>query len=291
MKLTHAEEAPAATATAPRFRHGAPAVTTLRRHGLPDLDDLLPRNTFEAWMFSRADEAAQEARDRMANERLCAQVAAYLGPQVLPLTWAEPTFILVRAVESADTEMVRFTQLCRAVGARPVVLTMHGDRFINFNPDKFRRAKPTFWSSRPETSLRVGDLRGADGTAMDQLRTRHGGSLVDFHGRLFEQFHGDVPRWDRTEWLRPEGHSDYLRFFAFAMVGAVLVEARDSDPLEVPFWRDRVEPGFLRAEQMFGVRPLMTCHYAAHELDDDYWWGHPMETLPAAKAILGDPRG
>ena len=291
MNLTTTGAAPAATATAPRFRHESPPVAAPHRNGLPDLDDLMPRNTFEAWMFSRADVAAQEARSRMADAQLRAQVASFLGPHALPLTWAEPTFILVRAVESADTEMVRFTQLCRAVGARPVVLTMHGDRFINFNPDKFRRAKPTFWSSKPETSLRVGDLRGADGTAMDQLRTRHGGSLVDFHGQLFEQFHGDVPRWDRTEWLRPEGHSDYLRFFAFAMVGAVLVEARDSDPLEVPFWRDRVEPGFLRAEQMFGVRPLMTCHYAAHELDDDYWWGHPMETLPAAKAILGDPRG
>jgi len=267
-----------------------PAITTHYRHGLPPLDDLVPRQIPEGWMFTRADEAAREACRRMGDDRLRAQVAAFLGPQALPLRGDRPAFVLVRAVESADTEMARLVRLCDAVGAQPIVVTMHRDRFINFNPDKFRRARPTFWSSRPVVTLRVGDLKDADGTPMDRLRTRRGGSLVDFHGRLFQSVHPDVPRWDRSEWLRPGGHSDYVHFFALAMVGAVLVEARDNDPREAPFWRERVEPAFTRANELFGARPLMTCHYSPGEIDDDYWWGHPLSTLPVAKSILGDPR-
>lgn len=264
---------------------------TPRTIGLPPLDGLCGGHGVASDLFTAADAAAAEAMRRQQDPALASRVAAFLGDAALPLPADRPTFILVRSIASLDNELLRFLRLCDAVDAQPAIVTMHGDRFIHFNPDKLRRARLTFWSSAPENHLRVGDLRGADGSRMDELRTRRGGSLIEYHARLMGAAGIEIPQFDRSDWLRPNGRSDYLRFCALAMVGAVLVEAMDSDPVEHEFWHREIVPGFARATTLFGARPLLTSHYAAHEIEDDFWWGYPAEFLDDARRLLGDVRG
>ena len=70
------------------------------------------------------------------------------------------------------------------------------------------------------------------------------------------------------------------------MVGAVLVEAIDDDPLEQAFFHQRVLPAWHRACRLFATRPLMTCHYTSDEIPDDYWWGYPGQHFTLAADLL-----
>ena len=265
---------------------------TLRTGGLPPRESLCLDHGVASRLFTPADAAAAEAMRRKADPELSRRVDAFLGDAAIPLPGDRPLFILIRAIASADHELLRFMQLCDAVGARPMIVTMHRDRFIHFNPDKYRRARLTFWSSDSERRLlRVGDLREADGARIDQLRTRRGGSLIDYHSRLLDAAGLNVSCSDRSEWLRPNGRSDYLRFCALAMVGAVIVEARDTDPAELEFWDREIVPGFDRAAEFFGIRPLLTSHFTAEEIEDDFWWGYPAELFDDARRLLGEVRG
>ena len=265
-------------------------MVTTRTDGLPPLEQLCLDHGIASELFTDARTAASQAMIRRNDADLYNRVQAFLGDAALPLPDDRPLFLLIRPIASADNELFRFLHLCEVVGAEPALITMHQDRFIHFNPDKLRRARLTFWDSEPSHHLRVGDLREADGSRMDQLRTRRGGSLIEYHARLLDAAGLDVACFDRSDWLRPNGRSDYLHFCALAMVGAVLVEAQDDDPDELEFWRREIRPGFQRAATLFGVPPLMTSHYAADEIDDDFWWGYPMDLVDDARRLLGDVR-
>lgn len=236
-------------------------------------------------MFRRADEMAREAVARRQNRELVEDVRRFTAGVEIPATDDRPVFVLIRAIASWDNEVLRFLELCRAVDAEPVVATMLGDRFTSLNMDKFRRTRMTFWWGERTRVLRAGDLRAADGRSMAELRTRRGLPLSQYHHALLA-LHHPIRTLDLSGWLRPDGRSDYLHFFALCMVGAVLVEAVDDDPLELRFARERMLPGWHRAHSRFGLPPLATCHFTPAEISDDYWWGYPGESFPAAAGLL-----
>jgi hypothetical protein len=253
---------------------------------LPDLANLAQGHGRADEMFTTADTAARLAVERLSNAELCQRVDRFTG-NVLPVRGPEPVFLLIRAIPSWDHEMVRFIDLCHTVGARPLVVSMLGDRFTSLNPDKYRRARMTFWFGDRTRVLRAADMRAVDGRAMTDLVTRRGTPLAAFHADFLGAHHS-VPTVDLTSWLRPQGKSDYLHFFALCMVGAVLVEAVDVHPLEQEFMHERMLPGWERARTEFGHTPLMTSHFSPAEITDDFWWGYPGTAfLQAAHLLYG----
>ena len=253
--------------------------------GLPALASMVGGHGTPDRMFTSADVEAREAMRRCCDESLKARVAEFTrGLAPLPMR-NRPTFLLIRAIPSWDHETLRFLALCEAVGAEPLLVTMRGDRFTSVNPDKYRRARMTFWWGQRTRVLRAADMRCADGRPMTSLRTRRGHALSEFH-EAFLAAHTEVPVMDMTDWLRPGGRSDYCHFFALCMVGAVLVEAVDPDPLEQAFMHERMLPGWERACSLFGARPLMTCHLTPAENHDGFWWGYPGDAFVTAADLL-----
>lgn len=240
-------------------------------------------------MFTAADVAAELAVQRRSDEALVRQVTAFtagVGPQP---SGQRPVFMLIRAIHSLDFELLRFLDLCAAVDAEPVLVTMLRDRFTSINHDKYRRARMTFWWQERTRVLRAASLSGADGRAIGDLTTRKGECLSDYHHRLVRSAAPNIRMVDLTQWLRPGQRTDYLHFFALAIVGAVLVEAVDDDPAEQEFLHERMLPGWSRACEEFGTRPLMTSHYAPDEISDDLWWGYPGHLFSRAATLLYAP--
>jgi hypothetical protein len=252
---------------------------------LPGFGDMVRGHGEADLMFRRADVMAREAVERRQNHGLVDAVHRFTSGVGPTSTNDRPVFMLIRAIASWDNEVLRFLQLCQAVDAEPVIVTMLGDRFTSLNMDKYRRARMTFWWQNRTRVLRAGDMRAADGRSMSELRTRRGLPLAQYHHALLNsQQH--VRTVDLSDWLRPGGRSDYVHFFALCMVGAVLVEAIDEDPLERQFVRERMLPAWHRASSLFGVAPLVTCHYTPAENRDDYWWGYPGEAFATAADLL-----
>lgn len=235
-------------------------------------------------MLTHADEAARMAMQRLNDPLLCALIRDFTDGRA-PVAASRPVFMLIRAMPSWDHETVRFLHLCQAVNAQPLIITMLADRFTSLNPDKYRRARMTFWFPDRTRVLRAGDMRAADGQPIADLKTRRGRSLAAFHTALLRS-HASIATRELTDWLRPGGRSDYLHFFALCIAGAVLVEAVAADPLEQAFLRERMVPGWDRAVAQFGVAPLVTSHFTPAEIDDDFWWGYPGEAFQTAATLL-----
>jgi hypothetical protein len=230
-------------------------------------------------------QAISELRHRRNDPVLMTSVANSFGGKVPEPFQAEARAVLVRSVAACDLEFLHFTRLAGEAGLLPVVFEDVEDRFSTQAADKIGLVKLHFLRQYDRhgnpviLTKKIADMPGCDGMRFRDVPTAWGESLVDFHHRLLGKY-SPVPvevfrdmDWHTRNVGAAQGAREYYDFlFSYFICHGIQFENYITDSHEQRFFEEIVLPAWLRAQERFGVRPLVVELVPGQEAANPYWW-------------------
>ncbi len=197
-----------------------------------------------------------------------------------------PCAFLSRQLATPNFELHRFVELANAHSLTPIVGEQPADKFTSGNPFKCALARLRFSNgfgriSSPRTAtIKVADIKRADGRPLNEVQTYRGQSLVAFHHDLLSASAlSTISTFDMSPWFRANGglsaRSLYATIFSTIADYAIIFET--FLPCEHKFTSNVVIPAFEAAHRSRGLRPLI-CRLDPPESEgDSYWYQYPHE--------------
>jgi len=243
-------------------------------------------------LYTSLPEAVDETTRRRSNVALCATVDEFhrsLPPSFLP---SSPFATLFRPIVTPNHEFAEFMAISRRFGLRPLCVEYAQDIFRAQNRDKYRLCRPAFKVRHGQTrSMRLVDFGQKEGQPLSRLTTTNGWNLARYHHTLLEQSFPDAMEHiiDFSSWFAISRNAEfyYLRYLSLFICHGILFENFvTTDAEEMRFTRERVLPSFARAEELFGVKPLIVPVVPRAQEADDHWRCHPGSLRNFALGLL-----
>jgi hypothetical protein len=113
---------------------------------------------------------------------------------------------------------------------------------------------------------------------MDEIVTKFGEGLPEFHKQIFESVYPKVPEiMDESDWIDRNQRSNileqYKKMLALQCVHGVMLESYV--PNELQFVKEVVSPAFKAIESEIGVRPLIVEHISPELEITRNWNSYP----------------
>lgn len=243
-----------------------------------------------------------EVKKRRGDACLRKRVEEYVGE--IPEVFQElPRAVLARHVATPNMESIRFAEMVQHIGLQPLWWQYSTDRFVT----KAKRCKVSLGKIQilnGETTLekniseieammrenrnmavktiRIIDLRVAEGKPINQILTKDGENLVLRHTRAFRKIFPDAEVWEATEWMKRFGEKakDYYSYFlALFICHGVLLENFLMDEEEKDFTVNTVLPTIEKLQRLFGVKPLISPLLPLESEESDIWHSYPSHLL------------
>lgn len=233
-------------------------------------------------IYVSLDEAREELNRRRNDAELIQRVEADLGDQIWPIFKDLPLGVLPKYLPSPDNSFTFFIQMAHYIGTVPIVLEFLGDKFVLLNEEKkgLGRLRVRLRNGEKYT-VDIVDFQENENKKINEVFTKTGESLVDFHHNLLKKFGHDVKLEDSTSWLREAGKKiDYYKYLLNFVVHGVLFEYyTEEDEYEKVFVRDVVLPNIEKIFNNYGLKPLIIKLYPENQNgeEDFYWWSYPLD--------------
>lgn len=232
-------------------------------------------------IYFSLDDARSELAARRQDKQLMKRIEADLGGQKWPIFKDKPMGVLTKYLPSPDNSLTFFIQMARYIGVVPVVLEFLGDKFVLMNEEKKGLGRLRVFSPNGDKfAVDIVDFKSNENRKINEVVTKTGESIVDFHHGLLKEFGCDVELEDSTAWLREPGKKiDYYKYLLNFLVHGVLFEYyTEEDENEKIFVRDVFFPSLEKIYQIYGLRPLIVRLYPENqdEEEDFYWWSYPL---------------
>jgi hypothetical protein len=218
--------------------------------------------------FTPLDVAVEEIRRRRNDPELISKVNAYLKNDAPKhLDREVPVLYLARHIATPNFEALRFIELCKPYDLPMVIGQDSKAKFVTHNELKLSLGKMQIVKglshNRDEIleNFSIIDLHHAQGKPVNQLHTKFGERLIDFHNSLLREIYPDgIEIHDEADWV-DRNHRDnlleqYKKMLALTCVHSVMFETYL--PQEKDFLETILRPAFKFIESTFGVRPLIT---------------------------------
>jgi hypothetical protein len=205
----------------------------------------------------------------------------------------EPGAFLCRTVQTPNREFFRFMELASSIGLAPHAQEYLDDRFCSMNADKLGAVRMTFHhgiNRRNEAVFRrcvIVAGNSWDGAPYQDLRTKWGENLVQFHHGLLRTFFAGLTLINESAWYRARGASPrefYPAHYARFICHGILLETYLETPQESPFIHEVVLPAFERVLSLFGRRPLIVPLLPPESAADPSWTWYDQEV---ERIVLG----
>lgn len=242
-------------------------------------------NAQDKYPYLTFSQIQSELIKRRANTELKQKVEDFLGedfPDFLKNV-ENPVAILSRAIFSPTMEMRYVMDVLKSYQLEPKLLEYPG-KFVTINPEKLHLAKMRFFKKTPKgkTSRRVNtivDFQKYEGTPLSDVRTNEGELLKDYHNRLFLEQFPSSEIFEITEWfnkIRKKYDNYYLGYLSLCIYHGVLFENFLFDiECEKEFYEKKILPSILKAEEIFGVTPLIHPMIPLKNEADNSWLHYP----------------
>jgi hypothetical protein len=234
--------------------------------------------------------ALEELRRRRRNPALKAAVESALRGKK-PGSFAHgtaPRALLFRQLGTPNGEMFRFLGTAKRLGLRPFVLEYHKDKFVSAgNPFKRTLGKMPLYlhtgtDGRDIVQYHtVVDFNAYNGKKISDVRTKEGIPLVEFHHALLRGATKVNPRavcFDGSEWFERNGGSAHKYYESLMMLlirDCIMFESYEPSPALIPFMHAVVLPAFEKAQERFGVKPLIARIVPKGEETRLFWDAYP----------------
>lgn len=207
-------------------------------------------------------------------------------PQTLKLRLTKPTAVLARQIASPSYEMMWFTRLARRHGFDTLVIEHRSDQFTVHNPYKRSLATLPIVVGRSQNGRpimrrqKMVDLAAAEGRRLEEVVTRTGEGLLDYHHRKLAQVLGaDTPRViDLSEIVSTcatGAAGYYLEFLKLFSGRLVLFEDFVADNQTAAFFQSTVLPAYRQAVSDTGRVPQIARLVPGPRTSSPIWNSYP----------------
>jgi hypothetical protein len=190
---------------------------------------------------------------------------------------------------SPNYETRRFIALAELGNLAPVIWEYLDDKFVTSNPEKYSLGKLSFYYGTGKKGgakierTKIVDLQSYNGKKISEVQTLWGDSLVDFHHKILLDTYKEKTKlalFDASRWFHQNGsRADqyYDLFLSFFIRDGLLFENFLLDGAEYEFTEKVFFPAFRRAQNLFGVKPLIVALEPTDIEGDEFWRSYPPE--------------
>lgn len=194
---------------------------------------------------------------------------------------------MFRDIISPNKELLFFLDLIKEVEMDPALIEYTDGKFVARNFNKYHLCRMFFHNGvgkkmgdKIETMMVV-DFNKYEGKKLDKLKTIWGDNFIDFHHKILKEA---VPAIDMkkicdfSKWFnkhRKKSQYYYLHYLALFIAHGVLFENFILSKGEKEFTLKKIIPSFRKAEQIFGIKPIIVPLTLVEDENELYWWCYP----------------
>jgi hypothetical protein len=235
--------------------------------------------------FTPIEEAIYEAKKRREGSELVEHVNRFLNNDIpVHFNREVPVLYLSRHIATPNYEALRFVEIGKPHGLPLVIGQDKKGKFVSHNELKRALGKLPVTKGISKhldditENFTVIDFMHAQGKPFEEITTKHGKNIVEFHNSFFKYIYpNEVEIIEESDWIdrnsRDELYEQYRKMLALTITHAVMFESFPETE------RDIVEnvfgPAFDSVFKEFGVKPLVVEHIDEElEMTKD-WNGYP----------------
>jgi hypothetical protein len=219
------------------------------------------------------DEAVAEIENRRKNPDLAKKVADYLQNDIPEhFSRSKPIFYFSRHLATPNFETEQVIEITKLHNLALVIGEDIKGIFVANNELKISLAKlpvVSGFSRRGDEiieNVTIVDFSTNQGKPMDEILTKSGETLSNFHHNLFKSVYPNLPEIvDESQWIDRNNRNDireqYKKMLALLCVHGIMFESYV--PNESKFVSEVVKPAFDAIEKEIGVRPLIVEHISS----------------------------
>jgi hypothetical protein len=233
-------------------------------------------------IYVSLDEAREELKKRWNNVELKKKVEDELGDKFWPEFKLKPHSVMTRQICVADNGFELFFYSGKYINVDPLVIEFSGDIFVRCNEEKKGVGRlRVVLENKKKALVDIFNLDNNEKKKFNEIITKSGDNLVEFHHKLFDIIGHEIDINDKTEWFKDIGKaSDYYYYYLLHFVAhGVLFDVfqTEEDDSEDVFTRNVVLPALEKIKQKFNVKPLVIRLYPSKQNaeEDFYWWCFP----------------
>lgn len=224
-------------------------------------------------------EAIKELKRRQENEdqKLIKNIDVVLGNCPIPFG---PYGFLDEHIATCGIEDELFAKRCIEAGIKPLWLENSRDRFYSLNPYKMRLIRIRVNDGKKcehnfvEYLVEKSEIKFLEGKKLNEIRTKKGESLVDFHHAVREILKGwnsEETILDMSDWLKNHGNAKmYYKYFLLATVTrGILFKSYENPGFPEEFLKEVVIPAYRWVRQNFFRLPLIVKHPLANSKSEE----------------------
>jgi len=231
------------------------------------------------------DEAVAEIENRRKNPDLAKKVADYLQNDIPEhFSRSRPIFYFSRHLATPNFETEQVIEITKLHNLALVIGEDIKGIFVANNELKISLAKlpvVSGFSRRGDEiieNVTIVDFSTNQGKPMDEILTKSGETLSNFHHNLFKSVYPDLPEIiDESQWIDRNNRNDiqeqYKKMLALLCVHGIMFESYV--PNESKFVSEVVKPAFDAIEKEIGVRPLIVEHISSDLEQTRNWNSYP----------------
>lgn len=239
------------------------------------------------FIYTNLSDIKKELEIRRSDKNLKDKVLKFWGEHPFPLDFNEPKAILSRDIATPNMEVAYFLDVIKELNLNPLFLELHQDKFVSKNKSKYHLGMLGFRQKKQKDLIlkSIINFNKQEGKMICEIPTISGCGLVSFHHKMLN---GEYPEcsnstFDFSDWFLKTRYltDDYYLYFLslFICNGVLFDNYLLNDKEEVDFYLKKVEPSFKKAEQIFGVRPLIYPLLPIEFEEDIYWYSYPEHLL------------
>lgn len=251
-----------------------------------------------AAVYTPIDQAVTEIQERRQDLDLIKRVTDFLNDDIPEhLDRGTPVFYISRYLATPNHELLYAIERAKPFKLPLVVSQDTKGKFVSNNELKCALAKlPVVKGvSRNQDviieNFTIVDFTHNQGKTFDEIETKIGVSLVDFHNILLQEMSLDsIIIGDETQWVdrnfREDIAKQYEKVLALLCVHGIMFEA--FPPGEYDFAKEVMLPAFKKIEKTIGVRPLVVEHITEEEELARNWNSYPSVLYQYIKRTVSD---
>jgi len=229
--------------------------------------------------------AVNEIERRRNDPDLIKRVEDYLQNDIPEhFSRSKPIFYFSRHLATPNYEVAHVIEMTKLYKYNLVVGEDHKGIFVSNNELKISLGKLPVVKGVSKTNdeiienMTIIDFATSQGKAMDEISTKFGQSLPDFHHDLFKFVYPENPELvDESAWIDRNDRNNiveqYKKILALLCVHGVMLESYV--PEELKFVTEVVSPAFKTVERAIGVRPLIVEHISPELEVTRNWNSYP----------------
>lgn len=240
-------------------------------------------NKFVEEVYTSIDEASDIIKARWLDSDLRKRVESKLKGGVPEMLNDGPSGAIWRQVGTPDGEFVRFLELNKRAGLKPVCLEFLHDKYTGRNFTKYALTNFAIFNGLNKNSQnmivrrKIINFDNVEGKQLLDMKTLWGEGLVDFHHFFLQEIFPIMKNRviDISEWARKQGETPkeyYPAVLSLALCHFVFFEDIDLIKNEMTFANEVIVSAFNSVKKEFGLKPIIVRISTKEEQSRNPYW-------------------